>query len=43
MSLCNQNCVILRANRARCALYKKNLDLLYEESISGASSGRASL
>ena len=30
-------------NRARCALYKKILDLFDEESISGESSGRASL
>ena len=30
-------------NRAKCALYKKILDLLDEESISGESSGRASL
>ena len=33
----------VRTNRARCALYKKILDLLDEESISGESSGRASL
>ena len=32
-----------RTNRARCALYMKILDLLDEESISGESSGRASL
>ena len=32
-----------QTNRARCALYKKVLDLLNEESISGESSGRASL
>ena len=30
-------------NRPRCALYKKILDLLDEESVSGESSGRASL
>ena len=30
-------------NRARCALYKKILDLLDEESVSGESSGGASL
>ena len=30
-------------NRAKCALYKKILDLLDEESVSGESSGRASL
>ena len=28
MILCDRNCVILRTNRARCALYKKMLDLL---------------
>ena len=33
----------IRTNRARCALYKKILDLLNEESISGMRSGRASL
>ena len=32
----------IRINRARCALYKKILDLLDEESVSGESSGRAS-
>ena len=30
-------------NRARCTLYKKIFDLLEEESVSGKSSGRASL
>ena len=30
-------------NRARCTLYKKILDLLDEESVSGESSGGASL
>ena len=30
----------LQTNRARCALYKKILDLLDEESVSGESSGR---
>ena len=30
----------IRTNRARCALYKKNVDLLDKESISGESSGR---
>ena len=25
MSLCDRNCVILRRNRARCALYRKSL------------------
>ena len=29
-------------SRARCALYKKILDLFNEESVSGESSGRAS-
>ena len=33
----------IRTNRARCALYKKLLDLVDEESFSGALSGRASL
>ena len=33
----------IRTNRARCALYKKILDLLDEKSVSGESSGRASL
>ena len=33
----------IRTNRARYALYKKILDSLDEESISGESSGRASL
>ena len=33
----------IRTNRARCALYKKILDLLIIESVSGESSGRASL
>ena len=33
----------IRTNRARCTLYKKILDLFDEESISGESSGRASL
>ena len=31
----------IRTNRARCALYKKILDLLDEESVSGESSGRS--
>ena len=30
MSLCDRNCVILRTNRARCALYRKILDLFNE-------------
>ena len=33
--------VILRTNRARFTLSKENLDLLDEESVSGANSGRA--
>ena len=33
----------IRTNRVRCALYKKILDLLDEETISGESSGRASI
>ena len=33
----------IRTNRARCALYKKILDLLDEESVPRESSGRASL
>ena len=33
----------IRTNRARCALYKEKIYLLVEESISGESSGRASL
>ena len=33
----------IRTNRARCALYKKILDLVDEESVSGACSDRASL
>ena len=40
MGSCNRSCVILRA---RCALNKEILDLLNEESVSGACSGRASL
>ena len=35
--------VIVSSIRARCALYKKIIDLLDEESVSGKSSGRASL
>ena len=38
--LFNRNCVILWTNRARCLL-KQIFDLLIEESISGARSGRA--
>ena len=37
------NYVILRTNSARCALNKEILDLLYEESASGANSCRANL
>ena len=33
----------IQTNRARCALCKKILDLLNEESVFGESSGRASL
>ena len=33
----------IQTNRSRCALYKKIFDLLDEESISGARSGKASL
>ena len=33
----------IRTNRARYTLYKKILDLLDEESVSGESSGRACL
>ena len=40
MELCD---VILRTNRVRCALIMEILDLLNEESVSGARSGRASL
>ena len=43
LCICAGNCVILQTNRARCALYQKILDLLDEESVSGARSGRASL
>ena len=42
--VCAGNCVIsIQTYRARCALYKKILDLLDEESVSGESSGRAGL
>ena len=34
--VCAGTCVILLTNRARCALYMKILDLLDEESVSGA-------
>ena len=40
MELCD---VILRTNRVRCALNMEILDLLNEESVSGALSSRASL
>ena len=40
MDLCD---AILRTNRVRCALNMEILDLLSEESVSGARSGRASL
>ena len=43
MSLCDRNYAILRTNRARCTLDRKILDLLDEESISGACSGTAIL
>ena len=43
MELRDYNYVILWTNRARCALNKKILNLLNEESVSGGSSGRASL
>ena len=39
----NRNCVILRTDRARCALSKEFLHLLDQESINGACSGRANL
>ena len=40
MELCD---VIIRTNGVRCALNMEILDLLNEESVSGARSGRASL
>ena len=40
MELCD---VILRSNRVRCALNMEILDLLNEESVSGARSSRALL
>ena len=40
MELCD---IILRTNRVRCALNMEILDLLNEESVSGARSSRASL
>ena len=43
MVVCDHNCVILWIKRARCALNEEILDLLNEESVSGARSGRASL
>ena len=39
MIICDHNYVILRTNRARCALNKEILDVLNEESVSGARSG----
>ena len=41
--LCDHNCVISARQIEQGVLYKKVLDLLDEESISGESSGRASL
>ena len=41
--LCDRNFVILQTNRARCAINKKRSDLLKEENVSGARSGRTSL
>ena len=43
MSLYDRNFVTLRTNRVECTLYRKIIDLLDEESVSGARSGRASL
>ena len=43
MGWCDRYTVTLQTNRARCALNKKILDLLDEESISGVRSGRAGL
>ena len=44
MSVYDRKCVIiLQAKRARCALNKEILDLLNEERVSGAHSGRGSL
>ena len=40
MKLCD---VIIRTNGVRCALNMEILDLLNEESVTGARSGRASL
>ena len=40
MELCD---IIRRTNRVRCALNMEILDLLNEESVTGACSGRASL
>ena len=37
------NCVTIRTNRVRCALNMEILDLLNEESVSGARSSRANL
>ena len=43
MELSDCNYVILRRNRAQCALNKKFLNLLNEENFSGEISGRACL
>ena len=43
MSLYDRNFVTLRTNRVEYTLYRKIIDLLNEESVSGAHSGRASL
>ena len=43
MGLCDHNCIILRTNKARCTLNKEIIDLLNEESVSGARIGTASL
>ena len=39
MGLCDQNCVILRTNGARCTLIKEIHVLLNKESVSGMHSG----
>ena len=41
--ICASHVSFIQTNRARCTLYKKILYLLNEESVSGESSGRASL
>ena len=40
MSVCDRKCVILQTKRARYALNKEIFDLLNEERVSGARSGR---